>query len=100
MKNHFILIVLVLFSLLFKSGAQTFSPISTFGYNIDAVAENTTALATTGGAIDGSNFALYSTKLLPSIAQRVVQLMEVILCYIAPLMPSFTAQPVVYQTMD
>lgn len=60
MKNHYTLIALALFTLLFKSGAQTFNPISTFGYNIDAVAENTTALATTGGAIDGSNFVLYS----------------------------------------
>lgn len=60
MKNRFTLLAIALFCFVLKSGAQTFSPISTFGYNLDAVAENTTALATTGGAIDGSNYVLYS----------------------------------------
>lgn len=40
--------------------SQTYLPVPVTGYNIDAVAENTTALATTGTAIDGSNFVLYS----------------------------------------
>lgn len=40
--------------------AQTYAPITTTGYTLDAVAENTTALSTTGGAIDGSNYILYS----------------------------------------
>jgi hypothetical protein len=39
---------------------QVFSPISTYSYNLDAVAENTTATSTTGGALDGSNYVLYS----------------------------------------
>ena len=53
------------FSTLFltgKLGAQTFSPISLTGYNLDAVAEATTALATTSGALDGSNYVLYSVS--------------------------------------
>lgn len=40
--------------------AQIYSPIPVTGYNLDAVAENTTALATTGGTIDGSSNVLYS----------------------------------------
>lgn len=52
---------LFLFSLnLFSIPAQNYSPIATSGYTLDAVAENTTALATTGGALDGSDFVLYS----------------------------------------
>jgi hypothetical protein len=49
-------------SLLFISlcNAQVFSPIATTGYTFDAVAENTTALSTTSGPIDGSNFVMYS----------------------------------------
>lgn len=46
-----------------KTGfGQTYSPIATAstGFNIDAVAETTTALLTTSGPIDGSNFVLYS----------------------------------------
>lgn len=40
--------------------AQSYSPIAVTGYNTDAVAENTTALANTSNSIDGSNFVLYS----------------------------------------
>lgn len=59
MKNYFIL-SLIIFCLSSLSRAQSYSPIVTAGYNLDAVAENTTALATTGGAIDGSGYVLYS----------------------------------------
>ncbi len=59
MKTPFVLLLcLVLLSKL--THAQNYSPVSTFGYNLDAVAENTTALANTGGAIDGSDYVLYS----------------------------------------
>lgn len=59
MKTPFVLLLcLVLLSNL--THAQNYSPVSTFGYNLDAVAENTTALANTGGAIDGSDYVLYS----------------------------------------
>ena len=40
--------------------AQVFAPIATTGYSFDAVAENTTALSTTSGPIDGSNYVMYS----------------------------------------
>jgi hypothetical protein len=44
----------------FLTAAQIMTPIATSGYNLDAVAENTTATSTTGGAIDGSNYVMYS----------------------------------------
>lgn len=59
MKKHLLLAVISC-SLSGFSWAQTYLPIATTGYNLDAVAENTTALATTGGVIDGSNYVLYS----------------------------------------
>lgn len=40
--------------------AQVFSPVGVTGFTLDAVAENTTALATTSGALDGSDYILYS----------------------------------------
>src|SRR4051812_24345066 len=43
-----------------KTIAQTYLPVATVGYSLDGVAENTTAIATTGGAMDNSDFALYS----------------------------------------
>ncbi|MES2681417.1 MAG: T9SS type A sorting domain-containing protein [Bacteroidota bacterium] len=43
-----------------SSLAQAYLPIPTTGYNFDAVAENTTAVSTTSGPIDGSNYVLYS----------------------------------------
>jgi hypothetical protein len=60
MKKQFTLLT---FSILFAVGkisAQNFTPIAATGYTLDAVAENTTAVATTGGAIDGSDYILYS----------------------------------------
>ncbi len=39
---------------------QVLSPISTTNYNLDAIAENTTAAAHTTGAIDGSDYVMYS----------------------------------------
>ena len=33
--------------------AQNYLPVATTGYTLDAVAENTTALSTTSGALDG-----------------------------------------------
>jgi hypothetical protein len=56
-------ITLITLSILFcftKVEAQTFSPVSMTGFNWDAVAEATTAAANTTGAIDGSNYILYS----------------------------------------
>ena len=44
-----------------KLNAQIYVPVATTGYTLDAVAENTTAVGTTGGAIDGSDYVLYST---------------------------------------
>lgn len=43
-----------------KISAQSFAPIALTGYNYDAVAEATTAAATTSGPLDGSNYVLYS----------------------------------------
>src|SRR5689334_15545159 len=39
---------------------QVLTPISLSGFNLDAIAEATTAAAHTGGAIDGSNYVMYS----------------------------------------
>lgn len=57
--RKFIFLISFLFSLNWID-AQIFSPIATSGYDFDAVAENTTALSTTSGPIDGSNFVMYS----------------------------------------
>ena len=43
-----------------KTFSQVYTPIPVSGYTLDAVAENTTALATTNGPLDGSNYVLYS----------------------------------------
>ncbi|MCZ8285483.1 MAG: hypothetical protein O9353_08485, partial [Bacteroidia bacterium] len=40
--------------------AQTYTPLTVTGFNMDAVAENTVASTTTSGPIDGSNYAMYS----------------------------------------
>lgn len=40
--------------------AQTYTPVTVTGFNMDAVAENTVASTTTSGPIDGSNYAMYS----------------------------------------
>src|SRR4051812_15500631 len=58
MKKSLLLSFLLLSVLITRS--QIFNPITTTGYTLDAVAENTTAMVTTGGAIDGSNYVLYS----------------------------------------
>lgn len=53
----------LLVAILFESStvrSQTFVPMPCTGYNIDGVAENTTAVTSTGGAIDASDFVLYS----------------------------------------
>lgn len=57
----------IIFSILFGCALYTVSqaqfivsPISTSNYNFDAVAENTTAAAHTTGAIDGSDYVMFS----------------------------------------
>ena len=40
--------------------AQTFNPITTTGYNLDAIAENTTAVSTTAGGVDGGGHVMYN----------------------------------------
>jgi hypothetical protein len=40
--------------------SQNYLPLATTGYTLDAVAESTTAVSTTGGSIDGSDYILYS----------------------------------------
>jgi len=60
MKKHFILSAFAILFALGKTLAQTYIPIATTGYSLDGVAENTTAIATTGGALDNSDFVLYS----------------------------------------
>lgn len=57
--KHFVF-VLSFLSLLTSFRAQVLAPITTTNYNLDAVAENTTALATTGGALDASDYVMYS----------------------------------------
>lgn len=51
-----------------KLGAQVFTPISTTGYTLDAIAEATTAAATTSGPIDGSNYVLFSAAYASQVA--------------------------------
>lgn len=60
MKRHFTFLVLALTLMGITTKAQVFAPIASTGYTLDAIAENTTALATTAGALDGSNYVLYS----------------------------------------
>lgn len=60
MKKINFLTSVAMLCLIHSLRGQTFSPISTSGYNFDAVAEAVTASATTTGPIDGSNFVLYS----------------------------------------
>jgi len=58
-----IIFPLLFFAFLFASNSvrsQTFVPMPCTGYNIDGVAENTTAVTTTGGPLDASDFILYS----------------------------------------
>ncbi len=60
MKKYLTLLAICLLCM-GRTGAQSFSPIALTGYNWDAVAEATTALANTTGPIDGSNYVLYSS---------------------------------------
>ena len=62
MKNNIFFSTLFLFLLNHVVFSQTYTPILTSGYTLDAVAENTTSIANTGGAIDGSDFVLYSAS--------------------------------------
>lgn len=60
MKKHFLSSLLFLLMVVSATKAQTFLPIATTGYSLDGVAENTTAISTTGGALDASDFIIYS----------------------------------------
>lgn len=60
MKKNILFSLSVLFTI-GSTWGQVYSPIVTTGYTLDAVAENTTALSTTSGAIDGSNYVMYSS---------------------------------------
>jgi len=59
MKRILPALVLLLLSLT-PMHSQTFIPLASNGYSLDGVAENTTAVSTTGGALDASDFVLYS----------------------------------------
>jgi hypothetical protein len=58
MKNIISLFLLAFF-VHQKAGAQSYLPVATTGYTCDAVAENTTAISTTSGPLDGVN-VMYS----------------------------------------
>ncbi|MFM2101416.1 MAG: hypothetical protein RIR05_402 [Bacteroidota bacterium] len=58
MKPRYISFAIFLLNTLLS--AQNFTPVNTTHYNFDAIAENTTALANTSGAIDGSDFVMHS----------------------------------------
>ncbi|WP_317896538.1 T9SS type A sorting domain-containing protein [Aurantibacillus circumpalustris] len=60
MKKHILFSFVILLITATNFIAQTFIPVAATGYTLDGVAENTTAIGTTGGAMDGSNFNLYS----------------------------------------
>lgn len=60
MKKTLKQVTLLLLLIAGSISAQTFVPLSTNGYSLDGVAENTTAVNTTGGALDASDFVLYS----------------------------------------
>ncbi len=60
MKKNRIHLALLLLLTAGCIAAQTFVPLTTTGYSLDGVAENTTAISTTGGALDASDFVLYS----------------------------------------
>lgn len=60
MKKHNIIFFITTLLFISRISAQTFVPMPCTGWNIDGVAENTTAISTTGGALDASDFVLYS----------------------------------------
>lgn len=53
-------LIIFFISIFGRSVSQNFIPIASNGYSLDGVAENTTAISTTGGALDASDFILYS----------------------------------------
>ena len=60
MKKHFLFLIAAASFVFGRVSAQTYLPVATTGYSLDGVAENTTAVSTTGGALDASDFVLYS----------------------------------------
>lgn len=60
MKKELLLSVCLTVLLVGEAFSQTYLPIATNGYSLDAVAENTTALSTTGGGLDGGGHVMYS----------------------------------------
>lgn len=60
MKKSFYSSLLLVLLALANYQSQVYVPVATTGYTLDGVAENTTAIATTGAAMDASNFNLYS----------------------------------------
>jgi hypothetical protein len=60
MTRFFTLLMSCLLLSATRHQAQSFSPIGLTGYNFDAVAEANTALAHTSGALDGSDYVMYS----------------------------------------
>ncbi len=60
MKKHQLLMALVTTAICCNYHAQVFTPIVATGYTLDAIAENTTSTVHTTGAIDGSNYVMYS----------------------------------------
>ena len=60
MKKKLLLSALALLLAFGTISAQNYIPVATTGYTLDAVAENTTAIATTASPIDNSDFVLYS----------------------------------------
>lgn len=61
MKKYFLYLAIFISSFYSALVAQTYLPVATSGYNLDGVAENTTAVSTTGSAaLDNSDFVIYS----------------------------------------
>src|SRR5687767_10260971 len=60
MKNILAFVSIIFFLSMPDLHAQVFSSVTVTGFNLDAVVENTTAASTTGGAIDGSDYVMYS----------------------------------------
>lgn len=60
MKKHVLILAVFTLFVIHQTMAQNYLPIPTTGYALDGVAENTTAVSTTGGALDASDFVLYS----------------------------------------
>ena len=56
MKTQVLLSTFLVLFAIETSKSQNYVPIATTGYKLDGVAENTTAISTTGGALDASDF--------------------------------------------